>query len=131
MKKTFVDSDYVIDYLRGIAYTKGLIEKIKFKELEAYISVVTVFELHVGALLSNNPEKKLQDVETLLNWFQVVDINKGIMSTAAKIHIDLRKRGLTIGIEDVIIAATAISLNMGLVTNNKKHFKNIESLRLE
>lgn len=131
MRKISVDSDYVIDYLRGLAYTKNLIEKVKLKELEAYISVVTVFELRVGALLSNNPGKKLEDVEKLLDWFHIVDITKEIMSIASKIHVNLRKKGITIGIEDILIAATAISLNMGLITNNKKHFKNIEDLRLD
>ena len=131
MRKIFVDSNYVIDYLRGRAYTKDLIEKIKHKELEAHISAVTVFELHVGALLSNDPRKRFEEIELLLNWVKVVDIDKEIMYIAAKIHVDLRRRGLTVGIEDIIIAATSISVNIALLTDNKKHFANIHGLRLE
>lgn len=131
MRKIFVDSNYVIDYLRGRAYTQDLIEKVKNKELEAYISVATIFELYVGAFLSNNPKKKFEDVESLLNWFQVVDINKEVMLLTAKIHVDLRKRGLSLEIQDIIIAATSISMNVALLTNNKKHFANIQEIRLE
>jgi len=130
MRKIFVDSDYVIDYLRGHTYTKALIEKIRSKEFEAYISVTTLFELYVGALLSTNPKKKFEDIETLLNWFQVIDINKAVMFLAAKIHVDLRKRGLMIEIQDTLIAASSISMNMTLLTNNRKHFQNIKGLSL-
>ena len=129
MKKIFVDSDYVIGYLRGRTYTKGLIEKIRSKDIEAYISVTTLFELYVGALLSSNPKNKFEDIESLLNWFEVID--KEIMSISAKIHVDLREKGLTIGIEDILIAASSISMNMPPLPNNKKHFQNVEGLRLE
>ena len=131
MKKIFVDSDYLIDYLRRQAYTKPLIEKIQSRQAEALISVVTVFELYVGALLSNNPSKRFEDVETLLSWFKIVDINKEIMLIAAKINVDLRKKGLMIGIQDVLIAASSISANTSLITNNTKHFQKIEGLKLE
>ena len=131
MRKIFVDSNYVIDHLRGRAYTKDLIEKIKNKEFEAHISVATVFELYVGALLSHDPKNRLEDIEKLLNWFYVIDINKEIMLLAAKIHVDLRRRGLALEIQDILIAATSISMDMALLTNNKKHFANIQGLRLE
>ncbi|MBS3096984.1 type II toxin-antitoxin system VapC family toxin [Candidatus Woesearchaeota archaeon] len=131
MKKIFVDSDYLIDYLRRQAYTKPLIEKIQSRQAEASISVVTVFELYVGALLSNNPGKRFEDVETLLSWFRIVDINKEIMLIAAKINVDLRKKGFMIGIQDVLIAASSISANTPLITNNTMHFQKIEGLKLE
>lgn len=126
-----MDSNYLVDYLRGRTYTKELLEKIKIKEYEAYLSVVTLFELYVGALLSANKESKFEDIEKLLNWFFVVSINKDVMFIAAKIHVDLRKRGLMVEIQDVLIAASAISLNMPLLTNNKKHFQNIGGLKFE
>ncbi|MBI2647420.1 type II toxin-antitoxin system VapC family toxin [Candidatus Woesearchaeota archaeon] len=130
MKKIFVDSDYVINYLRGRTYTQDIIKKIKNKELEAYISVVTLFELYVGALLSINPKKRFEDVEILLNWFNIIEINKEIMLIAAKIHVELRKKGFMLEIQDVLIGATAISMNIGLLTNNKKHFEKINGLQL-
>ena len=131
MRKIFVDSNYIIDYFRGRAYTEDFIGRIKNKELEAYISVATVFELYVGAFLSSNPKKKFEDVESLLNWIRVVDIDKEVMLLTAKIHVDLRRRGLSLEIQDILIAATSISMNTALLTNNKKHFENIHGIRLE
>lgn len=130
MKKIFVDSNYLVDYLRGKEYTKTFIDNVEDKELEAYISVVTAFELYTGAMLSDKKEG-FEDVEKLLNWFHLVDITKEVMLYAAKIHVDLRKRGLMIEVEDILIAASSISMNMALITNNKKHFQNIKGLHLE
>jgi len=131
MKKLFVDSNYIIDYLRGKEYTKPLIEKIRSKQVDAYISAATLFELYVGALLSNNPEKKFENIESLLNWFQVIDINKEIMRITAKIHVGLRKKGTAIELQDIFIAASSIAMGMPLLTNNRKHFERIENLEIK
>lgn len=131
MKKLFVDSNYIVDYLRGKFYTKSLIEKIRSRQLEAFVSVTTLFELYTGALLSSNSTKKFEDISAILNWFNVVDIDKETMLIAAKIYVNLRKKGLMIEIQDILIAASCLSMNMTLLTNNKKHFQNIEGLRLE
>ncbi len=131
MRRIFVDSNYVIDYLRGRDYTKPLIEKISGKEIDAHISVATLFELYVGALLSSNPEKKFEDIESLLGWFQVIDINKEIMRITAKIHVTLRKKGTMIELQDIFIAASSIAMGMPLLTNNKKHFDRIEDLEIK
>ena len=87
--------------------------------------------MYVGALLSHDPKNRFEDVEKLLNWFYIIDVNKEIMLLSAKIHVDLRRRGLALEIQDILIAATSISMDMALLTNNKKHFANIQGLRLE
>ena len=53
------------------------------------------------------------------------------MLIAAKINVDLRKKGFMIGIQDVLIAASSISANTPLITNNTMHFQKIEGLKLE
>jgi len=131
MRKIFIDSDYAIDYLRGKPYTETLMDKIRIKELEASLSVVTVFELYTGALLSSDSAKRFEDVEALLGRFQIEPILKETMLISAKIHVDLKKRGLMIGIQDILIASGAISKDMPLLTKNKRHFRNIQGLRLE
>lgn len=130
MEKIFADSDFLIDFLRGKTYTKPLIDKIENKEVEGYISVVTAFELYNGSFLFNDPGKKLNEAENILNWFVVVSLDREIMLRASKINTELILKGEKIQIEDVLIAATAISLNMRLLTNNKRHFSKIRELQL-
>jgi predicted nucleic acid-binding protein len=43
----------------------------------------------------------------------------------------LRRQGITIGTSDLLIAGIAIEKNLQLITNNKKHFENIEGLEMD
>ncbi|MEW6490098.1 MAG: PIN domain-containing protein [Thermodesulfobacteriota bacterium] len=49
----------------------------------------------------------------------------------ARIWANLARRGLTVGAHDLLIAATAISLDDALLTVNRRDFEKIEGLRLE
>ncbi len=46
-------------------------------------------------------------------------------------ELEIKGGGLMIGIQDVLIAASSISANTSLITNNTKHFQKIEGLKLE
>jgi tRNA(fMet)-specific endonuclease VapC len=43
----------------------------------------------------------------------------------------LRKKGMTVGHNDMMIAGTAIVNNMTLVTNNTKHYEKIDDLEID
>lgn len=64
--------------------------------------------------------KATEDFIALAN---VIEINKSIIDTC----IALRK-AQTIKLPDAIIAATALSLNYSLITNNEKDFATIKEL---
>jgi len=51
--------------------------------------------------------------------------------TAGEILANLRKTGQILGIEDVLIAASAITHGLTVVTANVRHFAIIEGLRVE
>jgi len=44
---------------------------------------------------------------------------------------DLEKRGETIGSNDLLIAAHALSLGWTLVTNNEREFSRVKGLKME
>jgi tRNA(fMet)-specific endonuclease VapC len=50
---------------------------------------------------------------------------------AARVRIDLERRGLLIGPLDLLIAGTALSRGATLVTSNVGEFRRIRGLRLE
>ncbi|MCL2107863.1 MAG: PIN domain-containing protein [Oscillospiraceae bacterium] len=56
---------------------------------------------------------------------------KLVMETAAGIYIDLKKKGFTVGSNDIIIAAWTILAGATLVTDNTKDFENISGLSIE
>jgi len=53
------------------------------------------------------------------------------METFADLKVGLQQKGNGIADFDLIIAATALSINYILVTDNEKHFSRIPSLQIE
>lgn len=49
----------------------------------------------------------------------------------ARLWATLARRGAIVGAHDLIIAATAVSLDYAVVTANRRDFEKIEGLRLE
>jgi predicted nucleic acid-binding protein len=53
------------------------------------------------------------------------------MDIASMIFVKLQRRGIVIDDADILIAAWCIQNDYILVTNNLKHFENIENLKIE
>lgn len=53
-----------------------------------------------------------------------------ILKESARQYADLRKRGITIDDDDILIGSSAIVKNSVLVTNNTKHFQNLNGIQL-
>ena len=48
-----------------------------------------------------------------------------------KVKADLKKKGEIVSDSDLFIASTTISQNLTLVTNNERHFRRIDGLKIE
>ena len=93
------------------------------------ISVVTYAELLYG--LEKNPSEKLErDITKFIALVRVVDWNNVAAQKYANIRHALTRKGQIIGSLDMQIAAAALAEDAQLVTNNKKHFENIEGLKI-
>ena len=102
----------------------------KISPRNCYISEVTVAELKYGAYHSANPKKNLDLVEQLIECVNVVPFAQCI-DVYAQEKSRLRKMGLPIEDFDLLIGATAVALQLVLVTDNEKHFRNIDSLSVQ
>lgn len=63
--------------------------------------------------------------------FPVINITPAIMDTFGSIKAELVKKGAIIDDMDLLIASTAITHNLTLVTNNEKHFQRVAGLNIE
>jgi tRNA(fMet)-specific endonuclease VapC len=63
--------------------------------------------------------------------FPVVEVSRPIVETVGSIKADLERRGRVVDDFDLVIAATALTLNYRLVTNNERHFRGIPGLHVE
>jgi tRNA(fMet)-specific endonuclease VapC len=115
---------------------RGLVESlVAGREEEPFgISVVTVAELLHGVERADTETHRLRRqafVEKVIEVLPIFPFDVAAARIYARIWASLVQSGFTVGAHDLIIAATAISLDYTVITSNRRDFENIEGLRLE
>ena len=93
------------------------------------ISVVTAFELEVGALRSQG-KRYSEAVRLLIAELPVLPLEDSARAAYGQLRTALERRGEVIGAYDMLIAAHALTLNATLVTNNEKVFNRVKGLKV-
>jgi len=110
-------------------------EIIQGREDETFgISVITVAELLHGVERADTETRKIKRqafVEKVIEFFPVHGFDVTTARIYARIWASLAQKNLTVGAHDLIIAATAISLNHTVVTSNLRDYKRIDGLKVE
>lgn len=94
------------------------------------LSVITAFELEVGALRAHG-RRYSEAVRKFLAEFSVLPLEDSARDAYARLRMELERRGEVIGALDMLIAAHAIALGATLVTNNEREFRRVKGLRIE
>ncbi len=124
-----LDTDTLIYGLKNVA---KVVENYKAKsEAPKSISVISYGELIYGAKRSGQPTRNLAVVRHVADIFPVIEVSRSIIEVFGELKAELGSKGHTVDDFDLVIAATAISYNYCLVTNNEKHFKMVPGLKLE
>ena len=122
------DTDILVEFLRG-RLPAGL-ELVKNTDSRLIkIPAIVKAELLVGATKSNNPEKARKAVEELLVNFETLPFDDRCACVYAQIRSDLELAGKRIESNDLIIAATALSYDAILATNDLNDFGRIPNLK--
>jgi tRNA(fMet)-specific endonuclease VapC len=124
-----IDSDILIYSLKNQPMVRQRFEEKA--SIPKAISVISYGELYYGAKKSVQVEKNLAVVRRISELFPIINTTKSIMETFADLKTELQIKGKLISDFDLIIAATALSFNYILVSNNEKHFSRISSLQIE
>lgn len=127
-----LDSSEII----ALERSRGVVENlVAGREDEPFgISVVTVAELLHGVERADTETRRIRRqafVEKVIEMIPVFPFDTGVARIYARIWATLIKRGFTVGAHDLIIAATAISMDYTVITANRRDFDKIEGLRLE
>lgn len=117
-----MDTDVFIDALKGI---KHAAELFKTNEIQLYCSVLTKKELLTKIGLRDSERKK---IVRMLSDMKVLKVDKDISTKFAELSHKYGERPDSLA--DYVIAATAWSKKLPLLTRNGKHFKNIEEITL-
>lgn len=125
-----LDTNICIYYLKG-RYPL-LFEKIMEKNPNNIkIPSIVKAELFYGAEKSNKKNDTYEKINKFLIPFEIIPFDDVATLFYAKIKSTLANAGTPIGPNDLLIAATAISINAILVTSNTNEFSRVEGLRLE
>ena len=111
-----VDTDVAIDFLRRRNYAQKLLENWAGEGLLA-ISTLTHLEIYQGIKAGEESA-----TNAFLDGLVSVVVDVPIARRAGTMLGDLRSKGITIGIADAIIAATALQFGAPLLTNNVEHY---------
>lgn len=114
--KWLIDTDVIVDYLRGNSQAIKFLEKTMSSSLCA-ISTITIAELYVG--VRDGKERPILD--QFIREFHIAAMDEQIAEQGGLYRRDYGKSH-GVGLADAIIAATATTLNVPIVTLNKKHY---------
>jgi tRNA(fMet)-specific endonuclease VapC len=126
--KLLIDTDILLFALRGESIVLG-----KWATLAASqwaISAISGYEIQKG-IEANPATRSSQRAVVFMAQLEMEPVTSEVALEAAKIHQALKKKGISIGPADEMIAAQAITMGAVLVTNNTKHFEHVPGLKLE
>jgi tRNA(fMet)-specific endonuclease VapC len=101
------------------------------KKYTLAISSIVLSELQFGVFNSKHQEQNQINVNSFVSKLEVLDFKAQCALYYGKIRADLKRRGIIIGNNDLLIASHAIYENATLVTNNTSEFKRVRNLKLE
>lgn len=90
-------------------------------------SVVVACELRFGAEKKGSPRLAAQ-VAAILEALPVLPLEPGVDQVYAQLRAALERSGTPIGANDLLIAAHAKSLNLTLVSDNRREFERVPGL---
>ena len=127
--KYLLDTDTFI-YLINERPTKVLTQFKRHALEDIGISSITASELAYGVAKSASA-KNSAALQAFLLPLNVVEYDTAAAMAYGDIRASLEKQGKTIGLLDMLIAASALSRKLVLVTNNEKEFRRVAKLTVE
>ena len=125
-----VDTDFLIGVLRGKEDAERKMRELDDEGRHATTSV-NAFELFYGACKSREKSINLQATMSLLDRFDVLQLDLESSQKAGEALAALASTGEVIDFRDALIGGIALVNGLSLVTRNKEHFVRVKGLKLE
>jgi len=98
-----------------------------------YVSVVVVSELLMGVYRADTAERRKRRaafVEAVISGVGILEFTLAAARLHAELYAELAQKGQLIGAHDLMIAATARSNDLSLLTDNVEEFSRVPGLRV-
>ena len=124
-----VDTDWAVHWLHSNERIRRRMEELRGQGLA--LSAVSLAELWEGVHYSRDPLQSEHGLNDFLRRVSFVSIDEETCKLFGKERGRLRAAGKHLADFDLIIGVTARQHELTLLTNNRRHFENIEGLRIE
>lgn len=127
---------YLLDTNACIAYLNGRNDFLKRRmqivgTANICLCSIVKTELFYGVARSQLVERNLEKLFLFFTEFESFSFDDQAAEIAGFVRAQLNQQGTPIGPHDVLIAATALSQQLTLVTHNTREFSRIKQLKLE
>jgi tRNA(fMet)-specific endonuclease VapC len=123
-----LDTDTIIYFLKGNPSIERNLKRHYHDPMK--ISVITLMELYYGAYKSQRVSSNLARIRTLENSMEIIPLGQEIVDNFGKQKAHLEKIGTPLDDFDLVLGCCALAHNLILVTNNVKHFRKMEGLKV-
>ena len=124
-----VDTDWPVHWLHSNEQIQQRMEELERQGLG--LSAVSLAELWEGVHYSRDPQESERQLHDFLRCVSLVGIDGETCKLFGKERGRLRAVGKSVADFDLLIGMTARRHNLTLLTNNRRHFENIDGLRIE
>ncbi|MCI5143988.1 MAG: type II toxin-antitoxin system VapC family toxin [Candidatus Electrothrix sp. AR3] len=124
-----LDTDTIIYNLKGHPTVQENLRQ-HYKD-PLCLSVISLMELYYGVYKSEKVESNLAKVKTIESSLTLIRAGEEVVELFGMLKSQQEAKGQRVDDFDLVIASTALSHNLILVTNNTRHFQRIEGLKLE
>ena len=128
-KVYLLDTDIIIYSLKGNEIVRRNLRLHLNDPIK--ISAVTLMELYYGAYKSKRVANNLAKIKTIENTLEIISISRELVEIFGILKSNLEKAGKPLDDFDLILASTAMTHNLTIVTHNEKHFRRIDGLKIE
>ena len=123
-----VDSDVLIAYLLG--YARAISVLAPFPRTALAISVMTYAEVYKGIYLGRDVLGAARRFRAFTRNVSILNVEPKVAREYARLSGELRRQGRLLFPPDLLIAATALTYNLTLVTYNRRHFTRVPGLTI-
>ena len=123
-----LDTNVVIAFFNG---NQAVLKMIQAEIGRIALSSLVVAELDYGAKASQKAKENIEKLHRFVDIVRVIPFDLECAKVFGTIKTKLGKIGKPTGETDALIAATAMANKALLITGNRRHFENIEGLKVE
>ena len=117
MADYLLDTTVIIDCLRGEGEAVKFLEKLATEGSVAGCCLINIIEVYAGM-----KDKEKQATRKFLGSLEYYEVTREFAEHAGEYKREYSKRGITLSLADVTIAAVAIGNDLILATDNSKHY---------